>query len=458
MAAKQLVFDENARRALERGANAVARAVKATLGPRGRNVVLDKKWGSPTITKDGVTVAKEVELDDPYENMGAQLVREVASKTNDVAGDGTTTATVLAQAILTEGLRNVAAGANPISLKRGIELAVERAVEEVKKLAIPVSTTEEVTNVASIAGNDREIGKMIAEAMDKVGKDGVITVEESKGTEDNLGVVEGMQFDKGYISAYLVTDPERMEARYENPLILIHEKKISAAADLIPLMEMVASKARRPLVIIAEDVDGDALATLVVNKIRGTVQSVAVKAPGFGDRRKALLEDIATLTGGRFISEDLGIMLENVDTSMLGEAKTVIVTKDETTIIEGAGTQDAVNGRIAVIRRQIEDTDSSYDKEKLQERLAKLAGGVAVIKVGAATETELKEKKHRSEDARSTTRAAAGEGIVPGGGVSLVNIQAALDGLGADEEPEVKVGVNIVRRALEEPLRQIANN
>jgi len=456
MAAKQLVFDENARRALERGANAVARAVKATLGPRGRNVVLDKKWGSPTITKDGVTVAKEVELDDPYENMGAQLVREVASKTNDVAGDGTTTATVLAQAILTEGLRNVAAGANPISLKRGIELAVERAVEEVKKLAIPVSTTEEVTNVASIAGNDREIGKVIAEAMDKVGKDGVITVEESKSTADSLEVVEGMQFDKGYISPYMVTDPERMEARYENPLILIHEKKISAAADLIPLMEMVASKARRPLVIIAEDVDGDALATLVVNKIRGTVQSVAVKAPGFGDRRKAMLEDIATLTGGRFISEDLGIKLENVDTPMLGQAKTVVVTKDETTIIEGAGTQDAVNGRIAVIRRQIEDTDSSYDKEKLQERLAKLAGGVAVIKVGAATETELKEKKHRFEDALSATRAAVEEGIVPGGGTALVNIIPALQNIG--ETPEEKIGAAIVRRALEEPLRTIANN
>jgi len=456
MAAKQLVFDEAARRALERGANAVARAVKVTLGPRGRNVVLDKKWGSPTITKDGVTVAKEVELDDPYENMGAQLVREVASKTNDVAGDGTTTATVLAQAILTEGLRNVAAGANPVSLKRGIELAVERAVEEIKKLKIEVSTKEEVENVASIAGNDREIGKMISEAMDKVGKDGVITVEESKGTTDNLEVVEGMQFDKGYVSAYMVTDPERMEARYENPLILIHEKKISAAADLIPLLEKVAGQARRPLVIIAEDVDGDALATLVVNKIRGIVQSVAVKAPGFGDRRKAMLEDIATLTGGRFISEDLGIKLENVETTMLGEAKTVVVTKDETTIIEGAGTKEAVNGRIAVIRRQIEDTDSSYDKEKLQERLAKLAGGVAVIKVGAATETELKEKKHRFEDALSATRAAVEEGIVPGGGVSLVNIIGALENIGGN--PEEKLGAAIVRRALEEPLRQIANN
>jgi chaperonin GroEL len=455
MAAKQIVFDEDARRALERGANVVARAVKVTLGPRGRNVVLDKKWGSPTITKDGVTVAKEIELENPYENMGAQLVKEVASKTNDVAGDGTTTATVLAQAILTEGLRNVAAGANPMVLKRGIELAVERAIEEIKKLSIPVSTAEEVANVAAIAGNDREIGKMIAEAMDKVGKDGVITVEESKGTGDTLEVVEGMQFDKGYISPYMVTDPERMEARFENPLILIHEKKISAAADLIPLLEKVAS-ARRALVIIAEDVDGDALATLVVNKIRGIVQSVAVKAPGFGDRRKAMLEDIAILTGGKFISDDLGVKLENVDLGMLGQAKTVVVTKEETTLIEGNGSQEAVNGRIALIRKQIDDTDSSYDKEKLQERLAKLAGGVAVIKVGAATETELKEKKHRFEDALSATRAAVEEGIVAGGGTTLVNIIPALDGLGQDQEE--KVGVAIVRRALEEPLRQIASN
>src|SRR5436190_12452766 len=388
MAAKQLVFDENARRALERGANAVARAVKATLGPRGRNVVLDKKWGSPTITKDGVTVAKEIELDDPYENMGAQLVREVASKTNDVAGDGTTTATVLAQAILTEGLRNVAAGANPISLKRGIELAVERAVEELKKIAIPVSTKEEVENVASIAGNDREIGKVIAEAMDKVGKDGVITVEESKGTTDALEVVEGMQFDKGYISPYFVTDAERMEASLEDPLILIHEKKISAAADLIPVLEKVA-QARKPLLIIAEDVDGDALATLVVNKIRGIINSCAVKAPGFGDRRKAMLEDIALLTGGKFISEDLGVKLDTIDLSYMGSAKKVVITKEETTLIEGAGAHDAVTGRINQIRRQIDETDSSYDKEKLQERLAKLAGGVAVIKFGAASATEL---------------------------------------------------------------------
>jgi chaperonin GroEL len=455
MAAKQIAFDENARRALERGANAVARAVKVTLGPRGRNVVIDKKWGSPTITKDGVTVAKEIELENPYENMGAQLVKEVASKTNDVAGDGTTTATVLAQAVLSEGLKNVAAGANPMVLKRGIELAVERCIDEIKKLSTPVSTKEDVESVASIAGNDREIGKLIAEAMDKVGKDGVITVEESKSTQTQLEVVEGMQFDKGYISAYMVTDPERMEAKFENPLILIHEKKISAAADLIPLLEKV-SASRRSLVIIAEDVDGDALATLVVNKLRGIVHTVAAKAPGFGDRRKAMLEDIAILTGGRFISEDLGIKLENVELNMLGQAKQVIVTKEETTIIEGNGTQEAVTGRINLIRKQVEETDSSYDKEKLQERLAKLAGGVAVIRVGAATETELKEKKHRFEDALSATRAAVEEGIVAGGGVTLINIIPALDGLG--KEHEEKVGVAIVRRALEEPLRQIAEN
>jgi len=455
MAAKQIAHDENARRALERGANVVARAVKVTLGPRGRNVVLDKKWGSPTITKDGVTVAKEIELADPYENMGAQLVKEVASKTNDVAGDGTTTATVLAQAILSEGLKNVAAGANPLVLKRGIEMAVERAVEEIRKLSVPVSTKEEVENVATIAGNDREIGKLISEAMDKVGKDGVITIEESKSTATQLEVVEGMQFDKGYVSPYMVTDTERMVAELENPLILIHEKKISAAADLIPLLEKIAS-ARRPLLIIAEDVDGDALATLVVNKIRGIVQTVAVKAPGFGDRRKAMLEDIAILTGGTFISEDLGVKLENVELSMLGQAKKVIVAKEETTIIEGHGSQEAVNGRISLIRKQIEETDSSYDKEKLQERLAKLAGGVAVIKVGAATETELKEKKHRFEDALSATRAAVEEGIVAGGGTTLINVIPALDGLG--QEHEEKVGVAIVRRALEEPLRQIAIN
>lgn len=455
MAAKMLVFNEEARRALERGVNTVANAVKVTLGPRGRNVVLDKKWGSPTITKDGVTVAKEIELKDPYENMGAQLVREVASKTNDVAGDGTTTATVLAQAIVNEGLKVVAAGANPMAVKRGIEIGVQKAVEAIKKLAIPVTDREAVANVASIAGNDPEIGKIIADAMDKVGKDGVITVEESKGRETTLEVVEGMQFDKGYISPYFVTDPERMEAVLEDPLILIHEKKISSAADLVPLLEKVAS-ARRPLVVIAEDVDGDALATLVVNKIRGIINCVAVKAPGFGDRRKAMLEDIAILTDGKFLSEDLGIKLENVDLSMLGRAKKVTVTKEETTIVEGAGSRDAVMGRINQIKKQIEETDSSYDREKLQERLAKLAGGVAVIKVGASTETELKEKKHRFEDALSATRAAVEEGIVPGGGTTLVNVIPALteDGLSGDE----LIGLNIVKRALEEPLRCIASN
>ncbi|HET6453602.1 MAG TPA: chaperonin GroEL [Armatimonadota bacterium] len=455
MPAKMIAYDEEARRALERGTNAVADAVRVTLGPKGRNVVLDKKWGAPTITKDGVTVAKEIELEDPYENMGAQLVREVASKTNDVAGDGTTTATVLAQAIVREGLRYVAAGGNPMIVKKGIELAVAKSVEEIKNLSTPVTDKESVADVASIAGNDKEIGGIIAEAMEKVGKDGVITVEESKGTGTTLEVVEGMQFDKGYISPYMVTDAERMEAILEDPIILIHEKKISAAADLIPVLEKVATS-RRPFLIIAEDVDGDALATLVVNKIRGTLLAVAAKAPGFGDRRKSMMEDIATLTGGKFISEDLGIKLENVDTTMMGQAKKVIITKEETTIVEGAGSADAVKGRIEQIRRQIETTDSSYDKEKLQERLAKLAGGVAVIKVGAATETELKEKKHRFEDALSATRAAVEEGIVPGGGATLINIIPSLADLG--DSPDEKVGVAIVRRALEEPLRQIAEN
>ena len=455
MPAKMIAYDEEARRALERGTNAVADAVRVTLGPKGRNVVLDKKWGAPTITKDGVTVAKEIELEDPYENMGAQLVREVASKTNDVAGDGTTTATVLAQAIVREGLRYVAAGGNPMIVKKGIELAVAKSVEEIKNLSTPVTDKESVADVASIAGNDKEIGGIIAEAMEKVGKDGVSTVEESKGTGTTLEVVEGMQFDKGYISPYMVTDAERMEAILEDPIILIHEKKISAAADLIPVLEKVATS-RRPFLIIAEDVDGDALATLVVNKIRGTLLAVAAKAPGFGDRRKSMMEDIATLTGGKFISEDLGIKLENVDTTMMGQAKKVIITKEETTIVEGAGSADAVKGRIEQIRRQIETTDSSYDKEKLQERLAKLAGGVAVIKVGAATETELKEKKHRFEDALSATRAAVEEGIVPGGGATLINIIPSLADLG--DSPDEKVGVAIVRRALEEPLRQIAEN
>jgi len=455
MPAKMIAYGEEARRALERGANAVANAVRVTLGPRGRNVVLDKKWGAPTITKDGVTVAKEIELEDPYENMGAQLVREVASKTNDVAGDGTTTATVLAQAIVSEGLRYVAAGGNPMIVKKGIDLAVAKAVEEIKKLSTPVTDKESVASVAAIAGNDREIGELIADSMDKVGKDGVITVEESKGTDTTMEVVEGMQFDKGYISPYMVTDPERMEAVLEDTLILIHEKKISAAPDLIPVLEKVAAS-RKPLLIIAEDVDGDALATLVVNKIRGTLLAVAAKAPGFGDRRKAMMEDIAILTDGKFLSEDLGLKLENADLTVMGRAKKVIVTKEETTIVEGAGSADAVKGRIEQLRRQIETTDSSYDKEKLQERLAKLAGGVAVIKVGAATETELKEKKHRFEDALSATRAAVEEGIVPGGGATLINVIPALDGLG--ENADEKVGVSIVRRALEEPLRQIAGN
>ncbi len=456
MAAKEILFDENARRALERGANAVANAVKVTLGPRGRNVVIDKKYGSPTITKDGVTVAKEVELEDHFENMGAQLVREVASKTNDVAGDGTTTATVLAQSIVNEGLRYVAAGGHSLGVKRGIDKATEAAIEALKNNAIPVEN-EAVAQVAAIAANnDPAIGEMIAQALDKVGKDGVITVEESKGTGDALDIVEGMQFDKGYISPYFVTDPERMEATLENPLIFLYEKKISAAADLLPLLEKLA-QSRRPILLIAEDVDGDALATLVVNKIRGILNVAAVKAPGFGDRRKSMMEDLAVLTGGRFISEDLGVKIENVTEDMLGTAKKVTITKDETTIVEGAGTGASVQGRIAQIKNQIETTDSSYDKEKLQERLAKLAGGVAVIQVGAATETELKEKKTRFEDALNATRAAVEEGIVPGGGTALLNVASALDNVQADDADE-KVGVTIVRRALEEPLRQIAQN
>jgi len=455
MAAKQIIYDEDARRALERGASLVAAAVKVTLGPRGRNVVLEKKWGSPTITKDGVTVAKEIELPEPYENMGAQLLREVASKTNDVAGDGTTTATVLAECLISEGLKYVTAGGNPLAVKRGIDKAVEKAVDELKKIATPVETKEEVANVASIAGNDREIGELIADAMDKVGRDGVITVEESKASLTDVEVVEGMQFDKGYISPYMVTDAERMEAVFENPLILIHEKKISSAADLVPFLERVA-QTRRPLVIIAEDVDGDALATLVVNRLRGILQCAAVKAPGFGDRRKEMMRDITILTGGEFISEDLGLKLENVDISRLGTAKKVVITKEKTTIVEGGGSREAVAGRIQLIKNQIETTDSSYDREKLQERLAKLAGGVAVIRVGAATETELKEKKHRFEDALSATRAAIEEGIVPGGGTALLNIQSALDKLKL--KGDEAIGANIVKRALEEPLRQIAEN
>jgi len=455
LAAKQLAFDVEARKALERGVNTVADAVKVTLGPKGRNVVLEKKYGSPSITKDGVTVAKEIELKDPYENMGAQLCKEIASKTNDVAGDGTTTATVLAQAIVLEGLKNVAAGANPMLLKKGINKAVETAVDEIKKLAISVEGHQDIAHVASIAGNDPDIGKLVAEAIEKVGKDGVITVEEAKGTTTTVEVVEGMEFDKGYISAYFVTNTEAMECVLEDPYILIHEKKISNIHDLLPLLEQVV-QAGRPLVIISEDVEGEALATLVVNKIRGTLNVAAVKAPGFGDRRKAMLEDIAILTGGQFISEDLGTKLENVQLSQLGQARRVTIAKESTTIIDGKGSEEAVKGRVELIKRQIEETDSEYDQEKLQERLAKLAGGVAVIQVGAATETELKEKKHRIEDAVHATRAAVEEGIVAGGGVTYVNIADALDKI--DLSGDEKVGVSIIKRALYEPLRQIAYN
>ncbi len=455
MASKKLLYDEKARRALERGVNQVADAVKVTLGPKGRNVVLDKKWGSPTITKDGVTVAKEIELSDPNENMGAQLCREVASKTNDVAGDGTTTATVLAQAIVNEGLRYVAAGGNPIGVKRGIDKAVALIVEEIKKTAQPIKDKSQVAFIATIAGNNKEIGEHVAEAMDKVGRDGVITVEESKGRETALDIVEGMQFDRGFISPYFVTDPERMEAVIENPLILIYEKKISNIQEFVPFLEK-AAQARKPVLVIAEDIEADALATLVVNKIKGILQVTAVKAPGFGDRRKAMLEDIATLTGGQFISEDLGTKLENVTIDMLGSAKKVVITKEDTTIIEGAGSSDDVQSRIELLKRQIDSTDSSYDKEKLQERLAKLSGGVAVIKVGASTETELKEKKHRYEDALSATRAAVEEGFVPGGGTTLLRAAKVLEGISADADE--LTGIQIVKRAIEAPLRTIATN
>jgi len=457
MAAKQLQFDESARHALLRGIEKLAKAVKATLGPSGRNVILDKKFGSPTITKDGVTVAKEIELEDPYENMGAQLVREVASKTSDIAGDGTTTATVLAESIYKEGLRNVTAGANPTSLQRGILKAVDAIVEELKKISKKVSDRTEIAQVATVSANwDKTIGEIIADAMDKVGKDGTITVEEAKSIETTLDVVEGMQFDKGYLSPYFVTNAEAMEAALENPYILIHEKKISSLKDMLPLLEKVA-KAGRPLLIIAEDVEGEALATLVVNKLRGTLQVCAVKAPGFGDRRKAMLEDIAVLTGGRCITEDLGIKLENVKLDDLGKAKRVTIDKENTTIVEGEGKQNDIQGRVNQIRRQIEETTSDYDREKLQERLAKLAGGVAVINVGAATETEMKEKKARVEDALHATRAAVEEGIVPGGGVAFIRAQKALDNIKGLEGDE-KVGVQIVRRAIEEPTRQLADN
>jgi chaperonin GroEL len=457
MAAKQLQFDENARHTLLRGIEKLAKAVKATLGPSGRNVILDKKFGSPTITKDGVTVAKEIELEDPYENMGAQLVREVASKTSDVAGDGTTTATILAESIYREGLRNVTAGANPTSLQRGIMKGVDAIVEELKKLSKKVSDRTEIAQVATVSANwDKTIGEIIADAMDKVGKDGTITVEEAKSIETTLEVVEGMQFDKGYLSPYFVTNAEAMEAVLENAYILIYEKKISSLKDLLPLLEKVA-KAGRPLLIISEDVEGEALATLVVNKLRGTLQVCAVKAPGFGDRRKAMLEDIAVLTGGRLISEDLGIKLENIKLEDLGRAKRITIDKENTTIVEGEGKKADIQGRVAQIRRQIEETTSDYDSEKLQERLAKLAGGVAVINVGAATETEMKEKKARVEDALHATRAAVEEGIVAGGGVAFLRTQKALDNI-KDLEPDEKVGVAIVRRAVEEPTRQLANN
>jgi chaperonin GroEL len=457
MAAKQIQFDENARHALLRGVEKLAKAVKATLGPSGRNVILDKKFGSPTITKDGVTVAKEIELEDPYENMGAQLVREVASKTSDIAGDGTTTATVLAESIYKEGLRNVTAGANPTSLQRGIMKAVEAIVEELKKISKKVGDRTEIAQVATVSANwDKTIGEIIADAMDKVGKDGTITVEEAKSIETTLEVVEGMQFDKGYLSPYFVTNAEAMEAVLENPYILIYEKKISSLKDMLPLLEKVA-KAGRPLLIISEDVEGEALATLVVNKLRGTLQVCAVKAPGFGDRRKAMLEDIAVLTGGRLISEDLGIKLENIKLEDLGRTKRATIDKENTTIVEGEGKQVDIKGRIAQIRRQIEETTSDYDREKLQERLAKLAGGVAVINVGAATETEMKEKKARVEDALHATRAAVEEGIVAGGGVAYLRAQKVLDNI-KDLETDEKVGVAIVRRAIEEPTRQLADN
>jgi chaperonin GroEL len=453
--AKQIVHGEESRQAILRGINLLADAVKITLGPKGRNVVLDKKFGSPTITKDGVTVAKEIELKEPLENMGAQMVKEVASKTSDVAGDGTTTATVLAQAIFREGVKTVAAGANPMAVKRGIEQAVEVAVGKIKDLAKPVKG-DMIAQVATVsANNDSTIGNIIAEAMKKVGKDGVITVEEAKAIETTLDVVEGMQFDRGYLSPYFVTDPDRMECVLENALILIHEKKISTMKDLLPLLEQVA-KMGRPLLIIAEDVEGEALATLVVNKLRGTLQACAVKAPGFGDRRKAMLEDIAILTGGKSLTEDLGIKLENVQLEDLGRAKKIVVDKDNTTIVEGAGKAQAIEGRVKQIRTQIDETTSDYDREKLQERLAKLVGGVAVIKVGAATETEMKEKKARVEDAMHATRAAVEEGIVPGGGVAFIRALPALEKLKL--EGDEQIGVNIVKRALEEPLRMIASN
>jgi chaperonin GroEL len=457
VAAKEVKFNGEARKGILNGVNTLADAVRVTLGPKGRNVVIGKKYGSPVITKDGVTVAKEIELKDKYENMGAQMVREVASKTNDFAGDGTTTATVLAQAIFREGVKNVAAGANPMALQRGVQIATEAAVKALEKLSKKVNGKEELANVASVsANNDRQIGELIAAAMEQVGKDGVVTVEESKTMATELEIVEGMQFDRGYLSPYFVTNPDRMEAVLDDPLILLHEKKISSMRDLLPILEQTAGQGR-PLLIIAEDVDGDALATLVVNKLRGTIKVCAVKAPAFGDRRKAILEDLAVLTGGRVITEDLGIKLENVQITDLGRAKRVIVDKDDTTVIEGGGDQKAIQGRVAAIRRQIEETTSDYDREKLQERLAKLTGGVAVVKVGAATETAMKEIKMRVEDALNATKAAAQEGIVPGGGVALLRAAKALDKLESDDEDE-RTGIRLIRRAMEEPLRRIAEN
>ncbi|HEY64234.1 MAG TPA: chaperonin GroEL [Caldilineae bacterium] len=455
--AKQLVFSEEARKNLKIGVDTLANAVKTTLGPKGRNVALDKKWGAPTITHDGVTVAKEIELEEPFQNMGAQLLKEAATKTNDVAGDGTTTATVLAQTIVDEGLKNVAAGANPMLIKRGIEKATQAVVQAIKDQAVELKTKEEIANVAAISAADKQIGDLIAEVMDKVGKDGVITVEESKGLEFEIEYVEGMQFDRGYISPYFITNPEAMEAVIEEPYILIHEKKISAANDLVPLLEKLIQIGKRELVVIAEDVDGEALATLVLNKLRGVLNVLAVKAPGFGDRRKAMLQDIAILTGGTVISEELGRKLESVTIDDLGRADKVVATKDDTTIVGGKGDPEQIKGRIEQIRAEIETTTSDYDREKLQERLAKLAGGVAIIRVGAGTEVELKEKKHRVEDALSATRAAVEEGIVPGGGVALLNAIAALDDIETEYDDEA-TGVKIVQRALEEPTRQLASN
>ncbi|MDQ6738476.1 MAG: chaperonin GroEL [Gemmatimonadota bacterium] len=457
MAAKELYFNTEARAALKRGVDQLAEAVKVTLGPKGRNVVIDKKFGSPTITKDGVTVAKEVELSDPIENMGAQMVKEVATKTSDLAGDGTTTATVLAQAIFREGLKNVTAGANPMALKRGIDKAVQAVVDELKAISVPTTGKKEIAQVGTIsANNDKEIGDLIAEAMEKVGKDGVITVEEAKGLETNLDTVEGMQFDRGYVSPYFVTDPDKMEAVLEDGVILIHDKKISSMKDLLPILEKVA-QIGKPLLIIAEDIEGEALATLVVNKLRGTLRVCAVKAPGFGDRRKAMLQDVAVLTGGQVISEEVGFKLENAVVTDLGRAKRIVVDKDNTTIIDGAGTDDAIQGRVKEIRAAVEKTTSDYDREKLQERLAKIAGGVAVINVGAATESEMKEKKARVEDALHATRAAVEEGIVPGGGVALIRAQRALKDLKFADHDE-QVGVDIIRRAIEEPIRMIVQN